>query len=70
MMNQEDTQYITTVQLAEWLNIPRKTVENWRTTGRPNYGPPFARIGQLVRYNVGHVRRWLEERCHASSTGS
>jgi predicted DNA-binding transcriptional regulator AlpA len=56
---------LDTKQLAEWLGMSVQ----WLEIGRCNrYGPPYKRLGQkAVRYRVGDVLEWLEERSHKST---
>ena len=56
---------LDTKQLAEWLGVSVQ----WLEIGRCNrYGPPYKRLGQkAIRYRVGDVLRWLEERSHKST---
>lgn len=41
------TRLLTTEELAEYLQIPARTLEDWR---HRDYGPKFARMGKRVRY--------------------
>ncbi|NTW87980.1 MAG: helix-turn-helix domain-containing protein [Desulfobulbaceae bacterium] len=45
-------------RLSLWLDIPKKTLQYWRVSGK---GPPFAKLGYAVRYRVGSVRKWIEK---------
>lgn len=47
-----------TMELAEYLGIPKQTIYQWRTKG---YGPPGCRIGKYVKYLPSDVERWIEE---------
>lgn len=44
--------------LAAYLEVPERTVYQWRHTG---YGPPGIRVGRHVRYRRRDVERWLDE---------
>lgn len=48
--------YYDTYTLAEHLGLSWETLKKWRQTG---YGPPWIKIGQLVRYNVAEAEAWL-----------
>ncbi len=50
-------------RLAEDTDIPERTWERWRLTGK---GPPFLRLGRRVAYRVSDVEAWLQARCYAS----
>lgn len=49
---------LTQEQLAEYLQVPARTVEGWRSR---SYGPRFLRVGRHVRYQLGSVTAWLDE---------
>jgi len=56
---------LVTKQLAEWLGVSKQWLEIARSRGD---GPPFRRLGtRAIRYCVGDVLRWLEERSHKST---
>ncbi len=40
------------------LGISDRTLENYRV--RDGGGPPFTRVGRLVRYKVADLRAWME----------
>jgi excisionase family DNA binding protein len=48
---------MTVEELAEYLNVPVKTVYRWRLTGA---GPRGARVGRYVRFRRADVDSWLE----------
>ena len=50
--------FLTPRQLADWLEVPLWTVQDWRDKG---VGPrPVKRQPRhLVRYSTGEVMRWL-----------
>ena len=43
-------------ELAEYLDVPIKTLYKWRQEGS---GPPSVRVGRHVRYFVSDVNDWL-----------
>jgi excisionase family DNA binding protein len=45
---------MTVEQVADYLNVPVKTVYRWRLTGT---GPRGARVGRYVRYRKATSRR-------------
>lgn len=45
--------------LAEYIGVKIKTLEAWRCRGQ---GPPFVKIGRLVRYRKSDVDSWVESR--------
>lgn len=51
--------YLTTKQLAERLALSPGTLNNWRVM---HSGPPFKKLGKVVRYKLSDVLRWLESK--------
>jgi len=49
---------LDTVQLAAWLQCTRQWLEKMRIAG--DTGPPFMKLGRMVRYRRGDVLTWLE----------
>jgi excisionase family DNA binding protein len=47
---------LTPEQLAELLNIPVRTLGQWRYVGR---GPRYIRAGRHVRYDPAEIDEWL-----------
>jgi excisionase family DNA binding protein len=45
-------------ELAEYLNLPVKTIYTWRHTG---HGPRGFRVGRHVRYREEDVQHWIAE---------
>ena len=45
--------------LADYLDLPVKTLYKWRQEGT---GPDSVRVGRHVRYFVADVQTWLESR--------
>jgi excisionase family DNA binding protein len=48
---------MTVEQVAEYLNVPIKTVYRWRLTGT---GPRGARVGRYVRFRRTDVEAWVD----------
>ncbi len=59
------TRLLTQRQLAEMLGVTPRSLERWRETGD---GPPFLRVGGLVRYTPADVSGWLETRRRTSTS--
>jgi predicted DNA-binding transcriptional regulator AlpA len=56
---------LVTKQLAEWLGVSVQWLEIGRSRGD---GPPYRRLGKrAIRYSVGDVLKWLEERSYKST---
>jgi predicted DNA-binding transcriptional regulator AlpA len=49
--------FITENQVAELLQVSRRSVQRWRGEGR---GPRFRRHGSTIRYSLADVLRWSE----------
>ena len=56
---------ITPDTLAERLGTKRRTIDEWRITGR---GPKFIRIGRGVRYAPDAVDAWLRSQMRTSTS--
>jgi excisionase family DNA binding protein len=50
---------LSTEEVAAWLQVPAKTVHQWRYRGT---GPRGAKVGRHVRYRRSEVERWLAAR--------
>ena len=51
-------------RVAEYLNVPKRTLYRWRTYG---YGPCGRRVGRHLRYRAREVIEWyanLEDHDH------
>lgn len=46
---------LTTIELAEVLNISRQTIFRWRKEGMP-----FYKISKSVRFDLEEIREWLQ----------
>lgn len=44
-------------EVGELLGIASKTLGNWRSLGK---GPPFIKLGALVRYRPDDVQAWVD----------
>lgn len=51
--------------VARQLDIETKTLQAWRCRGG---GPPFIKVGRLVRYRPEDVEAWIESRRVASTS--
>ncbi len=47
----------TAQDVAEYLQVPVKTLYRWRTYG---YGPTGRRVGKYIRYRQHDVVSWLD----------
>jgi excisionase family DNA binding protein len=47
---------LTESQAAEFLQLARMTLANWRSQGR---GPRFVRVGRLIRYRAQELETFL-----------
>ena len=53
-----DKRFLTTEEVAERLSITPRTVHRWRAE---RCGPPYARFGKSVRYDVDELEKWIAE---------
>jgi hypothetical protein len=61
----DDDDLLSTPEMAAWLGCSTQWLEIARNKG---YGPPFERLSpRMIRYRVGAVRKWLDERSHHST---
>lgn len=58
-----DSQLLNESQAAQVLGIAPNTLAVWRCTGR--YNLPYIKIGRLVRYRAGDLKRFINGRVHA-----
>lgn len=49
---------LTRAEVADRLQIPVKTLARWASRGE---GPPYMKVGRHTRYDVGELRRWLDD---------
>lgn len=52
--------HLDTAQAAEYLKIPKSTLEVWRS--RKTHGIPYYKIGSRVRYARADLDAWLQSR--------
>lgn len=51
--------WLDTVELAEYLKIPRRTLDTWAYKGT---GPKYTLMGRHRRYKLSNVERWADDR--------
>lgn len=51
---------ISIEELSEYLNVPTRTLHDWRLADR---GPRAVHIGRQLRYVVADVNDWLQAQC-------
>lgn len=42
--------FLTESEVAKWLNVKTRTLQDWRKLKKPHHGLPFHKFGQAVRY--------------------
>jgi excisionase family DNA binding protein len=57
---------MTVEQVADYLNVPVRTVYRWRLTGT---GPRGARVGRYVRFRKVDVDAWFERQAQKENGG-
>ena len=53
--------FLTQREVSELLRMPERTLEDWRLM---QTGPPYLKLGRLVRYDVQDVLTWVSEHRH------
>jgi excisionase family DNA binding protein len=53
---------ISAQELAEYLDVPVKTLYAWRYRRQ---GPPGLRVGKHLRYRRNDINEWIEQRTEA-----
>ncbi|HVN38494.1 MAG TPA: helix-turn-helix domain-containing protein [Myxococcota bacterium] len=56
-MDRAPVALLTPDEVARRLRVSPRTVKDWRGEG---CGPPFIKLGRLVRYSVVDLNAWLE----------
>jgi len=51
--------FLTENQVAEYLNLKRATLTNWRNRLK---GPPYVRIEGAIRYPKDELEAWISSR--------
>jgi len=64
-MNNNEARLLTAEELAEFLDVPIKTLYAWRYRGQ---GPIGFRVGKHLRYRRVDVEDWIESRIQLSET--
>lgn len=49
---------IDTTATSVFLGVPVQTLKNWRADGE---GPPYVKVGRLVRYDPRDLDRWIKK---------
>lgn len=50
---------LTTDDVSEYLGVPIRTLEGWRS-GKTPQGPPFVHVGTRVRYPENLLAEWVD----------
>ena len=64
-MNNDDDRLLTANELADFLDVPIKTLYAWRYRGE---GPIGFRVGRHIRYRRVDVEGWIEDRIRLTET--
>jgi hypothetical protein len=65
MNNVLSEEYFEQSVIARRLKMSEKSLESWRCRG---CGPPFIRVGRLIRYRWSDVEGWLDSRRMTSTS--
>ncbi|MDR7086823.1 excisionase family DNA binding protein [Aeromicrobium panaciterrae] len=64
----ETEQLMTIDDVSTYLQIPKRTLHDWRTNERPeDQGPPAYRLGRFLRYRRADVDAWIDQQIAGSS---
>ena len=55
---------LTTDEAAELLAIDARLLSRWRSDSK---GPPYIKVGHLVRYKRAALDAWIEENTHENN---
>jgi excisionase family DNA binding protein len=58
-MAQQNAALLTPNRLADRLGISPRTLQDWRSR---KVGPPWIRVGRVIRYREEDVNEWIEKR--------
>jgi predicted DNA-binding transcriptional regulator AlpA len=58
-MNTAESRLWTVQDVSEFLQVPAKTLYQWRLR---NYGPKGRRVGRYIRYKQADVIAWVDSR--------
>lgn len=57
MVSTNDQRFLSPKGLAEYFDVPLRTVYSWKYRGE---GPPTFKVGRHIRYRLTEVEQWLE----------
>ncbi len=64
-MNIPQDHLLRDTEVADYLGVTRKTLENWRFSGK---GPEYLKLGhKVVRYHPETLETWLAKRKRTST---
>ena len=56
-MDTTSLDYLDSEAASKYIGVSRRAVESWRQRG---IGPPYHKVGRLVRYTASDIDAWLE----------
>ena len=56
-------QLLTITEVSELIKVPEPTLRQWRGAGE---GPPSGKFGRHIRYRLGDVLDWIDNRINAA----
>jgi excisionase family DNA binding protein len=65
MITGEPSKYLTPLEAARYVRISVSTLAKWRVYGG---GPPFIRIGRVIRYSRGELDAYMAARIARSTS--
>lgn len=62
-----DTRLLAATDVAEQIGVTVQTLATWRTRGA---GPPYIKLGRMVRYRPEDIAAWVESQVRAGPEAS
>lgn len=63
----EGSSHLNEAEVADWLNLSKRTLQGWRLRGE---GPKYEKFGRSVRYATATIKAWIVERERNSTSAS
>ena len=51
--------YLTEKETSGRIAVSKSALRKWRREG---LGPPFVKLGRMIRYPIGELERWMNNR--------
>jgi excisionase family DNA binding protein len=64
MDTKSNAKLLSGTEVADYLDIPARTIDGWRHRGT---GPRYIRFGRHVRYRLADVEAWIAANAHGDA---